>query len=378
MPPANQPVFLDEDRWDMLLDSVVNDWCTPILGPEVSAGALKRRAQIAQQLCRETPGFPLSGEEDLAQVSQWMSVSVRNPLVWRNRVVEAFRAVEKPPAPPPEDKSHEILAGLKLSSYATTNFDGRMAGALDRRPARVRKELCPWFASDVNPFPLDDCWLRKPDFEPSPAEPVVFHLFGNLDKPVSMVLSYDDHLDFLSRVDGGFEVPGKAETKDRSILPNKLLAKLRSNYLLFLGYRVNDFDFHILMRSLKSVLASNQSQINPLIAVQIEDPGDPCEARITQQAEWLRDYVRLLEPSKADDAVSKRIASLNGYLNEMNKAAERRKQRLDRLREYLKTLCQRHKLEVIFGTCAEFIEELGKRYEEHVRPHVVAPAGAGK
>src|SRR5207302_3179882 len=114
--------------------------------------------------------------------------------------------------------------------------------------------------------------LRRPEFELSSAEPVVYYLFGNLEDPYSMVLTEDDHLDFLARIAA---LPAETEAldgEDRSVLPNKFRTKLSTDYLLFLGYRVNDFDFHILLRSLKSFLKENVNRGNPLIAVQLAEP----------------------------------------------------------------------------------------------------------
>src|SRR5207244_3055969 len=194
MPGAANSTFLDDDQWETLLDSISGDWCTPILGPEINPGALLQREQIAQQLCRDAPGYPLGADKDLVQVSQYLSVTAANPLAWRTKVIQAMRQAAAPNLEP-----HRILASLKLSIYVTTNFDRFMAAALRERRAKVREELCPW-NGPIQIRPSDKFPLRQPGFELSPAEPVVFYLFGNLETPDSMVLSYNDHLDFLATV----------------------------------------------------------------------------------------------------------------------------------------------------------------------------------
>jgi|GEM_PF-4677973 len=375
MPPANS-TFLGEDQWETLLDSISGDYCTPILGPEVNTGALLQREQIAQQLSRDTHGYPLGAEKDLVQVSQYLSVTAANPLAWRTKVVQAIRQ-EAALNPGGADESYRILADLKLSIYVTTNFDRLMAAALRKRPAKIREELCPWNSSIQVRSP-DKFPLRQPDFELSPAEPIVFYLFGNLESPASMVLSYHDHLDFLATVARKQEGLVFADSGDQFVLPNKLQDKLQRDYLLFLGYRINDFDFHILMRSLRSVLSANLSQGgNPLIAVQLECPANPQEGPRGQVVQWLHEYMRLLE-ADADDPVRKQqLADLRTYLENLEKTAQRLAQQLEQLREYLKTLCRLHKLEVIFGSCAEFIRELGRRQQARAASPVLAPAGVG-
>jgi hypothetical protein len=194
MPVISNPAFLSDTQWETLLESINGDWCTPILGPEVNTGALLHRERLAQELCRDTRGYPLGAKRDLVQVSQYLSVTKASPHLWRHRIAQAIQEAPSPSAV----ETHRILAELKLSIYVTTNLDRLMAQALRSRPAIVQEESCPWdgpIRRKPEKFPL-----RQPGFEPSPPNPVVFYLFGNCESPDNMVLSYNDHLDFLTRV----------------------------------------------------------------------------------------------------------------------------------------------------------------------------------
>ena len=131
------------------------------------------------------------------------------------------------------------------------------------------------------------------------------------------------------------------------------------------------------MRSLRSVLSANQTQKgNPLIAVQLEGP--PPDGPAGQLGGWVRDYMQLLEAAPDAQMVSnQRLADLRDYLENLENVAERLSRQLEQLRGYLKTLCRQHKLEVIFGSCAEFIRELGRRHQAREQSPVLTPGGAG-
>ena len=43
--------------------------------------------------------------------------------------------------------------------------------------------------------------------------------------------------------------------------------------------------------------------------------------------------------------------------------------RIEALREYLRRHCRRFKIEVLWGTCEDFVAELGRRYHEPRSPN---------
>jgi hypothetical protein len=332
---SKQPSLLEKSEWDTLLDSIHGrivqgnwmNWCTPILGPEVCPGTLTLRRKLARKLAEEPPPYPRKNSYDLIQVTQYLTVMSPNLQSMYQSFAKQFRAMlSAPGGPGATTRSHDILAQLPISLYATTNLDTLMMAALKKLPDKEpREELYVWGPRVADLKPVS--YLRDPSFRLHPAMPIVYYLFGNVDEPLSMVLSEDDHLDFLAQVasapvtQSGPVGRRPSEVWDESVLTNKFVTKLRDDYLLFLGYRLEDFDLRILLRSLKSILARSSSQRIPLIAVQLEaHPSD------------------------------------------------------GRLKKYLESFCQRHKIQVFWGACSEFIEELGERYADFAK---AAPVAAG-
>ena len=74
---------------------------------------------------------------------------------------------------------------------------------------------------------------------PSADNPVVLHLFGTDQDPASMVLTEDNHLDYLARISHDQEI----------FLPASVNALLAKNTLLFLGYRLEDLDLKVILRA---------------------------------------------------------------------------------------------------------------------------------
>jgi hypothetical protein len=71
--------------------------------------------------------------------------------------------------------------------------------------------------------------------------PLVYHLFGRLDSPESLVLTQNDYLDYLSWArNPTAQIP----------MPDQILAALHNHALLFLGFGVNDWTFRVMGRSL--------------------------------------------------------------------------------------------------------------------------------
>jgi hypothetical protein len=94
----------------------------------------------------------------------------------------------------------------------------------------------------------------------SPARPVVYHLLGVLEEPLSMVLSEDDYFEYMMWVNNkSAPVP----------IPVDLVKAWREKSLLFLGYRLNDWSFRVLYRSILNEERRYQRQFFS-VAVQLQ------------------------------------------------------------------------------------------------------------
>jgi hypothetical protein len=158
------------------------------------------------------------------------------------------------------------LAALPLPVYLTTNYDDFMAQSLRAvgpPPRDPLVKVAPWTDSTFIP---DEMKPGKRDGKPTPEHPLVFHLHGHISVVDSMVLTEDDYVDFLVRL---------GQHRDQ-LLPPFVQGAFTDNSLLFLGYRLSDWNFRVIHRAL---LGSRPHSQDPLhVTVQMEpDSNDVSE-----------------------------------------------------------------------------------------------------
>jgi hypothetical protein len=327
--------------WTTLLDNIEDGDCTPILGPELTRGLTLTPAELARALA-ERYGYPYADTDQLPRVAQFVGTLDQTRL--RREVlrllVDGFRrwhgltpgagaskgtgATFGPTARPAlaaaihaaswselsrrtsELEVHHQLADLGLPLYLTTNFDSFMTEALAGRAAGVRREPLRWRGDAANGASGTD---PHQDLEPpaAPEAPVVLHLFGTDLEPESMVLTEDDHLDYLARVSRDHEY----------LLPNSVSAALARTTLLFLGYRLHDLDLKVLLRGLLSHLNA---------------------------AQWRRLHVAVQVDRRAPDE--------QGY---------------EEVRRYLEAYFGDSQIDVYWGGARQFVAELHARWQERRR-----------
>jgi hypothetical protein len=290
---------LDEETWNLILRRLSRDEhrCTPILGPELSFGSMAARAAVARAWAMERE-FPFEERHDLPRVAQFAAVKDSDEDAKRE-FVQYFRLIAPPKPDDPEDP-YRILALLPFPLYLTTNYDSFLYGELERvKEKKPRQDFCRW-KDDLREKPS----AFAPPYERHVANPVVFHIYGHIGQPDSLVLTEDDYLDFL-----------EALARDPNVIPAPVGAA-KNTALLFLGYRLRDLDFRVLLRFLNLKQSGERKKIH--LCVQLaEDPAD----------------------ATADRAL---------------KAVE----------EYLKECCDQLRINVYFGTCRQFLSELQKRWKE--------------
>lgn len=242
-------------NWETLIERVQDGNCTPFLGAGAVVPALPLGADIAREWAR-TYDYPLEDEHDLARVSQYVSVHREDAMWPKDQIAKRIRAMPLPDvAHPPE--VHAVLARLPLAVYITTNYDHSMFEALRAAGKDPRLEICRWNTSpavESEPSPFADG-----TYKPTPANPLVYHLHGHVDLPESMVLTEDDYLDFLVTV-----------TRDPNLLPHHVKRALSANSLMFIGYRLADWDFRVVHRGLMASVAASLRRLN--VTVQLPDP----------------------------------------------------------------------------------------------------------
>ena len=255
------PDTLDEKVWTTLIQNIKVGRCTPFLGAGACFPTLPLGGQIAQEWAQEH-GFLFGNAGNLIEVAQFLAVEY-DPLFPKNLILKRIAA-----APPPNfaapDEPHGLLAALPLPVYLTTNYDDFMTQALLRRRDRdVRRELCRW-----HELLKDEPSEFDRGYEPTVANPVVFHLHGHT-KPESLVLTEDDYLSFLANI-----------ARNPQLLPLRIQQALDRSMCLFIGYRLGDWNFRVLFQSLPKMRLRNIAVLKP--------PDDPTLAE--KQRDYLERY----------------------------------------------------------------------------------------
>jgi hypothetical protein len=327
-----QPGFTGQrsemEQWRSLLQYIRHDKVTPVIGPGLTETLLGSRREVAYRWA-ETFGFPMAPQDrdDLPQVAQFLAVHhgrmfprleletrLKDEIRERygdvlpeelraapldelvSAAVKAVNTSQGTPTP------HQVLAQLPLSTYLTTEYSRRLGDALEAVERQPQVEMCPWNRRLRWPASIFDD--QEADYRPTIERPLVYHLFGRLSEPASVVLTEDDYFDFLIGV-----------TKENEMIPGFLRRKLTDSALLFLGFRMDEWDFRVLFRAIMNRESTALLDDYAHVAVQI----DPEEGGI-------------LDPERA--------------------------------RRYLESFFQQSNVSIYWGSAEDFILELHKRWQE--------------
>jgi len=293
-----------QDDWEELLLAIKYKQCTPFLGAGACAGVLPLGRDLAEEWAGSY-GFPFADRQNLTRVAQYVAIE-RGPKTPRLRIVERFSGKGPPDFNNP-DEPHRVVADLRLPIYITTNYDDFMLRALQRDfPKRApRREICQWHLARRRQSSTASAGTSPPP-EPTPDQPLVFHLHGCLENVESMVLTEDDYLDFLILLS---EVQG--------LIPPRIEEAFVASSLLFMGYSLEDMNFRVLFRKLAPYMQRNEGARH--VSVQLSP--------------------------RADESTEDQIL------------------RARKQREYLEKQFGLQKVRVYWGTCMEFAADLRARWE---------------
>lgn len=269
-----------EDRdWDDLLRRIKAKKCTPFIGAGTSAGSLPLGSQIARQWASDY-SYPLRDSSDLARVAQFLAVD-RDDMFPKEEIQKQFEDAEQPDFSR-KDEPHALLADLNLPIYVTTNYDSFMTLALKDRSRNPMRELCRW-----NRFvEMESTSVFDSGYQPTPADPLVYHLHGHYNIPQSMVLTEDDYLDFLVHL-----------SSDQALLPPVIRSALAGTSMLFIGYSLGDWNFRVLFRGLIGSLGASLGYTS--VAVQLTPPpADESESGRVNAQRYLDLYFEKIHKIK--------------------------------------------------------------------------------
>jgi hypothetical protein len=300
-----KPEFTDraDDTWNTLSLQLRQANFTPVLGPGLADSILGSRQDIARRWVQRWQ-MPLAthSQSDLAQVAQYLRVrsadgTVRAQLFDHVSNEIAKRCEEAKPGDPfwdlPFDPKqpgmaiaevgrrsretdpgdpYRVMANLPVSVYVTTAWTDLLQEAL--RNTDPPKEPVTW----TFPWKADD--MGDPDaadHEPTEGQPLVYHLFGRLEHPRSLVLTEDDYFEWFS-----------AWLTRRKDIPSVVADALVEKSLLFLGFHLDDWDFRVVFNSVKSFGGSQLLRENVHVGVQLSPENQVIEPEAAQ--EYLESY----------------------------------------------------------------------------------------
>jgi hypothetical protein len=294
---------LTRDDWDLLLDRIKDGKCTPFLGAGACHGVLPLGSSIAEDWAQRL-NYPLDDCTDLARVAQFLAVNF-DAMRPKELMIKQLKDVQPPDFADPNE-THRILADLPLPIYITTNYDDFMFRALKSRNKRPVQEVCRWNNRLRNILKKEPTVLKSGSHsQVNEKSPVVFHLHGHIGLQESIVLTEDDYLDFLVNV-----------SRDEDILPARIQEAMAGTSLLFLGYRLNDWNFRVLFRSLVGYLERSITRAH--VSVQLVP----------------------VKEGASDEQKQKAQEYLHRYFGDL-------------------------KIRVYWGTCQDFAQELKSRWEEY-------------
>lgn len=273
---------------------------TPILGTGVTDSLVGSRRQLAREFASSFE-FPMSPHlrDDLPQVAQYVNVmageETLRATLHRQMAVQLYTAVDSTTPPPPPSVTrglaldtlfaevwdgrskerpdpHAVLAELPCPIYVTAHPAQLLEHALRAAGKDPVSDMCRW-RRDVDEWPESPLGsLTEPRYIPTVEQPLVFHVFGRLDHPQSLVLTEDDYFEFLIGV-----------SEDRELIPPVVKRALVDSALLLLGFRLDDWDSRTLWRALVRQEGGARRKHYKHVAAQVDLAGTvvaPDDARL--------------------------------------------------------------------------------------------------
>jgi hypothetical protein len=337
------------DAWPGLINQIRKGKCVPILGSGLLEPFIGSPREIARRWATKFR-YPLTASlhDDLPQVAQYLSTTqgtdfprdefvreladevVRRWPEVEEAVAEApgarvlrqqfgVRVAPPPVARDPEDPAarllrllsaaragllrkdpaepHQVLARLSCPIYITTNPDDLLADALRATGKEPREELCRWQKAGAAPPEVSPA----APFAPVGERPLVYQLFGHLRDPDSMVLTEEDYFHYLIGIT-------LLQSRPK---PSAVHHALADSGLMFLGFRIDDWDFRVFVHFLRSQQGAALLTRHKHVAVQLDPEeglgADPAQAR------------RYLEKYFGDWKIEIYWGSVEDFVQELNK-----------------------------------------------------------
>jgi CHAT domain/SIR2-like domain len=300
--PGTAPGGEKFDKWPSLITDFEVGKCTPVIGPGITDSLLGTRQEVAMDWA-QSYRFPMAphNRESLPQVAQYLSVNqgrrflrlelmshLRRTIVKRygndlsadllggdasleDLIAAAWTARHRRE----EVEPFSVLAKLPAPVYVTTLHSRLLAQALFDTGREPEVELCRWHEDADWP---ESVFEREPTYQPTRQRPLIYHLLGTYDEPDSLVLTEDDFFDFLIGV-----------SRNQDLVPGVVRRRLSDSALMFLGFRLDEWDFRVLYRSLLRSEGGRRRDKYTHVAVQI-DPEEGATIDAGRARRYLESY----------------------------------------------------------------------------------------
>jgi hypothetical protein len=241
---------IKERHWNSLITSVRLGRCVLVLGPEIPARVDLNPSNSTEDWVTFPSALANHLRNELAQDGRTVTISTLaavaqlyedaegfGPAALRSAAAQFIKSVQLP-----MPSEYQSLAKLPFPLIITTCQNNVFDNAL----REAGKET---LAGRYN-FRGD----RRDNPEltgiGSPEVPVIYHMFGDAEEPLSLVLSENDYLDFLSAV-----------VAERPPLPNsfKRAVQRLGQQFLFVGFGVNNWYLRVLLKVIVRSLELNRT-----------------------------------------------------------------------------------------------------------------------
>ena len=268
-----------KDTIDELCDQIRQQKLLPIISNNITDDLLFGNHEKLIEAFAEAQEYPFADKQNLARVSQYADINQRAeskgrknvyqvkkdyitflkdnlwPLadedLWaevleekpvddlRNMLFTDFaQLLEMPNLSDEKLDTLSILTELSLPVYVTTSYHTFMEEAL---MAAGRKPVIGISYWRPNLKGLASYFVDG-SYAPTPEAPLVYHLLGVEQYPESMVMTEDEHLDFLAGISEDWQW--------QEGIPGCVRQALSNSSLLLLGYNLWGWDFRVLLRGL--------------------------------------------------------------------------------------------------------------------------------
>jgi hypothetical protein len=286
----------NDENWASLLHTIRQQKCILMLGPEAAQEQFESQCmpctevlakELAAKITDNLSSWNIKLDtSNLAQVSQYFAM-IKDRLILEASVSSFYTNRQNATS-----ELHQNLSSLPFPLVITSTPDNMFYNALKKHGKNPIVER--YHFSSTN-----NCEIVA---EGTEKEPLIFHFFGTIDEPDSLVLTEDDILDFLVAV------------LKKPSLPDNIISTLRAKNksMLFLGFGFKYWYLRVLLHVLKMRSKGNRS-----FALEQTIPSDinefkrttifykESDYRILLFEEDILQFSRLLK-SKYEASVSKR------------------------------------------------------------------------